>query len=166
MWKLFSSEAKWVLKACLRGGCALQTHRGGAEASCFSYSRNMCGNFFSRKLVVQRGFLIFRRGAMAGPSLLFLPDKWWVQLPEGKYFGPLPNSGQNRHPSCIAWCPMGMGMWSNTHPGSKMSRCLSHRSQKWLLRPLSALWFSRKNYYFLYFSHIPCWVLSSLSCYR
>ena len=122
----------------------------------------------SRKLVVQRDFLLLRRGAMAGPSLLFLPDKWWLQLPEGKCFGPLPDSNQNRHPSCTAQCPMGMDMWSNMCPGSKMGGCLRHRSQQWLLTPQASLCLLtlQESCSFLHFSHIPCQVLSSLSSHR
>lgn len=64
-----------MLKACLRGGCALHTMEVQMPPASASCCRNGSGNFFSRKLVVQRGFLLFQRRAMAGLSL-FLLDEW------------------------------------------------------------------------------------------
>lgn len=115
------STMKWVLKACLGGGHAVhavQMLTFPASASCH---RNRYGSSSSRKkTVLQRGFLIFQRGAMTGLFLLFLADKWWLQLLEGKYFWPLPDSDQTRHPSCTAF-----------HGNGHLKQCAS-LAAKWM----------------------------------
>lgn len=76
-----------------------------ASASCH---RNGSGNFFSRKLVVQRGFLLFQRRAMAGLSLFLLLMSGDCSYLRENVFGPLPDLDHSRHPSCATQRPMGM----------------------------------------------------------